>query len=147
MLDRCIPSWAGNEKSRWERLWRSMGPATAGQESSVTMSSPPIEGCVFQPWRLFDSGDNCRMFARFHLRARVVLSAILVTPGVAAAQPAATPHVTVPTVIVTAQKEPADAQKVPVSVTAVPQEWLRASDVTFISDAAIFAPNTLFTEF
>jgi iron complex outermembrane receptor protein len=79
---------------------------------------------------------------------RAVLAAVvLVFPRFAAAQPAPTPQVTLPTVTVTAQKEPADAQKVPVSVTAVPQEWLRASDVTFISDAAIFAPNTVFTEF
>ena len=71
----------------------------------------------------------------------------LLGPAVAAAQPAPTPTVTLPTVTVTAQKEPADAQKVPVSVTAVSKEWLRGSDVTFISDAAILAPNTVFTEF
>ena len=52
-----------------------------------------------------------------------------------------------PTVIVTAQKEPADGQKLPVSVTAVSKDTIASDGITIISDAAIFAPNTFFTEF
>ena len=51
-----------------------------------------------------------------------------------------------PTVTVTAQKQPADRQKVPVSVTAVTRETIDAAGVRVVSDAAIFAPNTVFTE-
>src|SRR5687767_2189477 len=51
-----------------------------------------------------------------------------------------------PTVTVTAQKEPEDRQKVPVSVTAVTRETLEAAGVRWVSEAAIYAPNTVFTE-
>jgi iron complex outermembrane recepter protein len=53
----------------------------------------------------------------------------------------------VPTVIVTAQKEPADAQKLPVSLTAASKDTLASAGMTFVSDAAIQAPNTFFSEF
>ena len=52
----------------------------------------------------------------------------------------------VPTITVTAQKEPEDQQKVPVSVTGVPAETLESAGVRIVSEAAIFAPNTYFTE-
>jgi iron complex outermembrane receptor protein len=52
----------------------------------------------------------------------------------------------VPTITVTAQKEPEDQQKVPVSVTGVPSETLEAAGIRIVSEAAIFAPNTYFTE-
>jgi iron complex outermembrane receptor protein len=51
-----------------------------------------------------------------------------------------------PAVTVTAQKEPEDKQEVPVSVTAVPQDSLDAAGTRIVSDAAIFSPNTFFTE-
>jgi iron complex outermembrane receptor protein len=51
-----------------------------------------------------------------------------------------------PTVTVTAQKQPADRQKVPVSVTAVTRGTIDAAGVRVVSDAALFAPNTVFTE-
>jgi iron complex outermembrane receptor protein len=51
------------------------------------------------------------------------------------------------TVLVTAQKEPADPAKLPVSVTAVPEDLIKSAGVTFVSDAAIYSPNTFFTEF
>jgi iron complex outermembrane receptor protein len=51
------------------------------------------------------------------------------------------------TVVVTAQKEPADPATLPVAVTAVPPELIAAAGVTFISDAGGFSPNTHFTEF
>jgi iron complex outermembrane receptor protein len=52
-----------------------------------------------------------------------------------------------PTVTVTAQKEEEDKQKVPVSVTAVSKDVLESADIHVVSEAAIFAPNTYFTEF
>ena len=53
--------------------------------------------------------------------------------------------ITLPTVTVTAQKEPADVQKLPVSVTVVPVDWLRLG--SSVSDAGIYSPNTYFSEF
>lgn len=50
------------------------------------------------------------------------------------------------TVIVTAQKEPADAQRLPLSLTAVSRDTLAAAGITFVSDAAVYAPNTFFSE-
>ena len=51
-----------------------------------------------------------------------------------------------PTVNVTAQKEPEDIQKIPVSVTAVSKDTIENADIHIVSEAAIFAPNTFFTE-
>jgi iron complex outermembrane recepter protein len=56
-------------------------------------------------------------------------------------------RITLPEVTVTAQKEPAKAQDLPVSVTAVTAGMLERAGVSMISDAAIMAPNTVFTEF
>jgi iron complex outermembrane receptor protein len=72
-------------------------------------------------------------------------AAALLVPTLLHAQ--AAPQVTLPTVTVTAQKEPADQQTLPVSVSAIPSEWLRAARITWISDAVIFAPNAIVTEF
>ena len=52
-----------------------------------------------------------------------------------------------PTVTVTAQKEPADSQTLPVSVTAVSGETLTNGGVSTIRDVAIFSPNTQFSDF
>jgi iron complex outermembrane recepter protein len=52
-----------------------------------------------------------------------------------------------PTVIVTAQKEPADAQSLPLSVTTVSRSDMANAGVTIVSDAAAYAPTTHFTEF
>ena len=51
-----------------------------------------------------------------------------------------------PTVTVTAQKEPEDKQRVPVSVTAVSEDTIDNAGIHIVSEAAIFAPNTFFTE-
>jgi iron complex outermembrane receptor protein len=72
-------------------------------------------------------------------------AALLVFPTVAAAQ--STPAVTHPTVTVTAQREPADPQTLPLSVSTIPADWLRAARITWISDAVVFAPNAVVTEF
>jgi iron complex outermembrane receptor protein len=83
--------------------------------------------------------------------------AVLVALPAFAQQPQQTPsppppddplmRVTVPTVTVTAQKEPEDLQKLPVSVTAVTEETIERAGIHIVSDAAIYAPNTVFTEF
>src|SRR5262245_33059942 len=52
----------------------------------------------------------------------------------------------VPTVTVTAQKEPEDKQKIPVSVTAVSEETIEDAGIHIVSEAGIFSPNTYFTE-
>ena len=59
------------------------------------------------------------------------------------AQPPADPtvRVTLPSVNVTAQKEPEDARKLPVSVTAVSADTIERAGIRIVSDAAIFAPN------
>ena len=80
----------------------------------------------------------------------ILLGAVLVAahPAAAVAQTAAPSQpapVTLPTVTVTAQKEPADVQRLPVSVTVVPGDWLTLGST--ISDAGIFAPNAFFSEF
>jgi iron complex outermembrane receptor protein len=54
--------------------------------------------------------------------------------------------IVLPTIIVTAQKEPADAQRLPVSLTPVSGQTLMDAGITFVSDAAIYAPNTFFSE-
>ena len=56
-------------------------------------------------------------------------------------------RITVPTVIVTAQKEPADIQGLPVSVTAASKETIADAGISIVSDAAMYAPNTYFSEF
>ena len=77
-----------------------------------------------------------------------VLALALASPVAAqsSSQPAPDP-VTVPTVIVTAQKEPADVQAIPSSVTAVTDRTIANAGIRIVSDAAIFAPNTIFTDF
>jgi iron complex outermembrane receptor protein len=84
-----------------------------------------------------------------HFTTRVALGAFALAVSVPSF--GQTPTQTVPTtgtsVTVVAQKEPADPAKLPVSVTALPEDLLKAAGVTFISDAEMFSPNTHFTEF
>jgi iron complex outermembrane receptor protein len=63
------------------------------------------------------------------------------TPG----QPAATFQL--PTLIVTAHKEPAEAQGLPISVSTVPRSMLLNSGALVVSDAGAYAPNLQFSEF
>lgn len=67
--------------------------------------------------------------------------------GAPAAADDQTVRIKLPVVTVTAQKEPEDQQKLPVSVTAVTKETIDAAGLQVVSDAAIYAPNTHFTEF
>jgi len=48
---------------------------------------------------------------------------------------------------VTAQKEPADAQALPLSLTAVAKPTLQNAGVQIVSEAAVYAPNLQFSEF
>jgi hypothetical protein len=67
-------------------------------------------------------------------------------PVVAAAQSAQpAPQVTLPTVTVTAQKEPADPQGLPVSISIVPLDSLWNGGMTTIGEASIYAPPTFTT--
>ena len=61
--------------------------------------------------------------------------------------PAQPPAITLPPVTVTAQKEPADAQKLPVSVTTVLPTTISGAGIRGVADAAIYAPNTYFSDF
>lgn len=67
-------------------------------------------------------------------------------PSAAAGQGQAGPF-QLPTVIVTAQKEPADPQALPVSITVVSREALANAGVTVVREAAIYSPNTQFSDF
>jgi iron complex outermembrane receptor protein len=60
-------------------------------------------------------------------------------------QPAATFQL--PPVIVTAQKEPADPQTLPLSVTPVSKPTMQNAGVAIVSEAGAYAPNVTFTEF
>ena len=57
------------------------------------------------------------------------------------------PTVTLPPVVVTAERESADVKDVPASVTAVTAQTISDSGLRAITDAVIFAPNSVFTEF
>ena len=54
---------------------------------------------------------------------------------------------TAPPLVVTAQKEPADVQDLPLSVTAVPAVMIANAGVSLVGEAAVYAPNTYFSEF
>ena len=78
--------------------------------------------------------------------AAVLIAVLSVgVPDVVLAQAQVGP-VQMPPVTVTAQKEPAEAQKLPVSVTAVTGDVLDSAGISFVSQAAIYAPNAHFTE-
>ncbi len=78
---------------------------------------------------------------------RFTVLIVLLAPTASFAQSNQPPTLTLPTVIVTAQKEPADVKAVPASVTAVTGDAIANAGIRIISDAAMFAPNTVFTEF
>ena len=87
--------------------------------------------------------SNCSGRSSFAAVLSVVLSPALVFAQ--AAPPP--PQITLPTVTVTAQKEPADPQQLPVSLTLVPLESLWNGGINTIGEAAIYAPNTYFSDF
>jgi iron complex outermembrane receptor protein len=78
----------------------------------------------------------------------LVVSVAALAPCVATAQSNGSGlTIQLPTIQVTAQKEPADVQQVPVPVTPVGGETIAEAGLETISDAGIYAPNTHFTDF
>jgi iron complex outermembrane recepter protein len=105
---------------------------------------------------LFDRTSRASRLSGWTLTTYLIATLTLATPALAqTASPTPTAstqsqddtvRIKLPTVTVTAQKEAEDKQKVPVSVTAVPDATLEGAGVHIVSEAAIFAPNTFFTE-
>ena len=93
-----------------------------------------------------------------HTRAAISEAGLAVALGLAVLTPSAAfgqsggaaggqpPRVTLPVVVVTAQKEPADRQALPVSVTSVGADTLAGAGAGVVSEAAIYAPNIFFQE-
>jgi iron complex outermembrane receptor protein len=81
------------------------------------------------------------------MRMRLHVLACLLLSPVGAFGQTTPPTVTLPAVTVSAQKEPADPQRLPVSVTLVPLEPLWNGGITTIGEASIYAPNTYFSDF
>lgn len=88
-----------------------------------------------------------RSLALFGLVLPMLTSTFALAQTPAAPQTPAPPQVTLPTVTVTAQKEPADPQTLPVSLTAVPVDSLWNGGMTTIGDLSTYAPNTYFSDF
>lgn len=91
-------------------------------------------------------------------RAALACLAAAFIPSPTLAQSAGTPSATaaaqqpvgpfkLPPIIVTAQKEPADAQRLPVSLTTVSDATIADAGASGIREAAIYAPNVIFTDF
>jgi iron complex outermembrane receptor protein len=82
---------------------------------------------------------------------RALAAALFISLATPAAQgqggPAQVGPIQLPTITVTAQKEPADPQTLPISVTAVSRETLVNADVRILREASIYAPNTYFSDF
>lgn len=75
-----------------------------------------------------------------------LLFVVSLVPAVSFAQSNQSPSLVLPPVIVTVQKTAEDARAVPASVTPVTADTIRDSRPSAITDAALFAPNTFFTE-
>ncbi|HET9369331.1 MAG TPA: Plug domain-containing protein, partial [Vicinamibacterales bacterium] len=78
---------------------------------------------------------------------RLVLPSVVLLSATAAFAQSTPPAITLPTIVVTAQKEPSDVKEVPASVTPVTAQTIADSGIRTVTEAAIFAPNTVFTEF
>ena len=81
------------------------------------------------------------------LRSALAFLLLGLAPTASFAQSNSSPSVVLPTVIVTAEREAADIKDVPASVTAVSAATISDAGLRAITDAYIFAPNTVFTEF
>jgi iron complex outermembrane receptor protein len=80
-------------------------------------------------------------------RTALALLILALSPTASLAQSNSSPSIILPTVIVTAEREAADVKDVPASVTAVTAATIADAGLRAVTDAAIFAPNTVFTEF
>jgi iron complex outermembrane receptor protein len=81
------------------------------------------------------------------LMRRVLLAPLLSSLALAGVASAQTPTFLFPTVEVSAQKEPADPQRLPLPVTVVTDEMIQEAGLDTITGAGVYAPNTHFTEF
>src|SRR5262245_46257089 len=129
---------------------------TAGRVASVRIELRQLRAdCIMA---LMFSAAAVRPFNRYMpQRGRravfvVLLAASAAAPaaaqtGAAGSQQEPSLRFQLPTLIVTAQKQPEDKQTIPVSVTAVSRRTLESAGIQIVSDAAIYAPNTFFTEF
>jgi iron complex outermembrane receptor protein len=81
------------------------------------------------------------------MKTSIFIVGAIVLAGAASAQSSTNAPVRLPEITVVAEKEPAGAQSVPVSVTAVTRETLRDTDARLVKDAAVCAPNALMTDF
>lgn len=95
--------------------------------------------------------DICIIAHMYNQLKRILGAVAVVSIGGATIQSVAQTQTTEPIrlepITVNVYKEKDDAQRLPVSVTAVPESVLRGAGVLKISDAGILAPNTFFSEF
>src|SRR5262249_6468494 len=105
----------------------------------------PVGRTVGQPWN-FGPFPSFRLGIMMPMRVSVFLLGLAISTSAAAQSPQPT-RVTLPTVTVTAQKEPADPQDLPVSLSIVPLDAVWNGGMTTIGEASIYAPNTYFTDF
>lgn len=90
-----------------------------------------------------------RLPAALHSFAFAFTLTVLSQGGVFAqiASTGSAPVTKLPSIVVTSQKEAQALQDLPVSVTAVTRSFLEDAGVRYVNDAAMFAPNTVLTEF
>ena len=81
------------------------------------------------------------------IRRSFIVPLVISSRAAAADASAQTPTFLFPTVEVTAQKEPADPQRLPVPVTVVTADTIQEGGVETVTSAGVYAPNTHFTEF
>ena len=72
--------------------------------------------------------------------------AVIFTTG-ALAQSDSNAVTRLPVITVIAEKEPAEAQSLPVSVTPVTRDMLRDADIRLVKDAAVYVPNAFMADF
>jgi len=101
----------------------------------------------FHPGPIFAS-SLIALFALASQSAAVEPKAAQIQPAAAAEAGNAADNATrLPEVTVTAQKEPASAQDVPVSVTAVTADTIKDANIQVVKQAAVYAPNVFINEF
>ena len=81
------------------------------------------------------------------LMALCAFSAQAADPGTAADPANQTDAARLPEIIVTAEKEAAPEQSVPLSVTAVTEETIKEQNIQVVKEASVYAPNVFINEF
>ena len=92
-----------------------------------------------------------RMIQRSRAPLLYLFLCLAARSAVALAQTPAAPQggtaIRLPDVIVNAQKEAADAQALPVSLTALTKDWLALTGAATVTESGAYAPNAYFSEF